>query len=630
MKRSDAAAVGGLLHDVGKVIFRAGVDGRNHSVSGRDWLASFVPEDTERDLLDCVMFHHGRDIGGAKLAPDSPAYAVYIADNIAAGADRRERSEETEGDSGQLFRRDIPLDTVFNLMWGGHGDMAYAPDDLGSSANYPDKRTVLSSDVYKDKARKLKDEISSISLDADYINSLLAIMENILSFVPSSTSVKEVSDISLFDHSKITAAAAAAICLYLEANGREDFRAELLQNEHEFMAEKAFLMFSCDFSGIQKFIYNIASKNALKSLRSRSFVLEMLMEYLMDELIERCCVSRANLIYTGGGHSYLLLPNTDETKEALKVFERSVNRWLMDEFEASLYVACAWCECSGDDLCNRPSEAAPYPAIYRELSREIAAKKLHRYSPDELRSLNGRKVDGARECRICGRADDLAGDGDICSWCDMFAKISETLLRRDMFAVVVDEALEKAPMVRMPNVFGDGARYLAFVSHDTVVELHKSLLARRVYSKNMPHTGMNYSTNLYMGDYVQSKYMDDLAANSEGIKRIAILRADVDNLGLAFTSGFERLGSGDKDVYKTLSRSAAFSRQMSLFFKYHINSILSGKDDGISYLKLADTEGERGKNALIVYSGGDDIFLVGAWDDIIEAAVDIRSAFRKF
>ena len=32
----------------------------------------------------------------------------------------------------------------------------------------------------------------------------------------------------------------------------------------------------------------------------------------------------------------------------------------------------------------------------------------------------------------------------------------------------------------------------------------------------------------------------------------------------------------------------------------------------------------------IVYSGGDDVFLVGAWNDIIEAAVRIQQAFEEF
>lgn len=34
------------------------------------------------------------------------------------------------------------------------------------------------------------------------------------------------------------------------------------------------------------------------------------MEHYLDELLAGCGVSRANLIYSGGGHCYVLLPNT--------------------------------------------------------------------------------------------------------------------------------------------------------------------------------------------------------------------------------------------------------------------------------------------------------------------------------
>jgi CRISPR-associated protein Csm1 len=59
-------------------------------------------------------------------------------------------------------------------------------------------------------------------------------------------------------------------------------------------------MFSCDISGIQKFIYTISSKGALKGLRSRSFYLEMLLQHVIDCLLDKCGLSRANLIYSGG------------------------------------------------------------------------------------------------------------------------------------------------------------------------------------------------------------------------------------------------------------------------------------------------------------------------------------------
>lgn len=40
--------------------------------------------------------------------------------------------------------------------------------------------------------------------------------------------------------------------------------------------------------------------------------------------------------------------------------------------------------------------------------------------------------------------------------------------------------------------------------------------------------------------------------------------------------------------------------------------------------------GGKKRQATIVYSGGDDVFIVGAWNDIIELSVDLRRKFEQY
>lgn len=82
----------------------------------------------------------------------------------------------------------------------------------------------------------------------------------------------------------------------------------LLDTPAELRREPAFLLYTADFSRIQRFIYTVHTESALRSLRSRSFFLELLMEHYMDELLDSCGLTRTNIIYSGGGHCYLLLP----------------------------------------------------------------------------------------------------------------------------------------------------------------------------------------------------------------------------------------------------------------------------------------------------------------------------------
>ena len=93
-------------------------------------------------------------------------------------------------------------------------------------------------------------------------------------------------------------------------------------------------------------------------------------------------------------------------------------------------------------------------------------------------------------------------------------------------------------------------------------------------------------------------------------------------MGNTFVNGFKRKND---DRYATLTRSAVLSRQLSLFFKGYINKLLNNPEK--RYL----TDGENQPLAVtIVYSGGDDVFLVGAWDSVVDAFINLRSALQKF
>jgi CRISPR-associated protein Csm1 len=133
----------------------------------------------------------------------------------------------------------------------------------------------------------------------------------------------------------------------------------------------------------------------------------------------------------------------------------------------------------------------------------------------------------------------------------------------------------------------------------------------RFYGKNAFYVGKDLATKLWVGDYCKEKDILKYAKHySEGIERIGVLRMDVDNLGQAFTSGF----AYDGGKYNTLSRTAVFSRHLSLFFKRDLNILLR----------------ESKRASTIIYSGGDDLFLLGAWDGIVETALEINDAFRKY
>ena len=607
---------GGLLHDTGKAVYRAGRQRGSHSEQGYQFLHGVLPGAGWAPALDCVRYHHAAALrGAAKTLPaDSPAYIVYLADDLSAAADRR----EVEGESSS-FRRDLPLDSVFTHLNGSHPGWMMPAQPQDGSLKLPRPQQPLSASVYADAVRKLSECLPDLQPQPEWINSLLGLLETQFSCFPSSTFTGESPDVSLFDHAKTTAAIAACISEYVQANSITDLRKALFEQEKDFCQKGAFLLYTADFSRIQKFLYTVHTENALRSLRSRSFFLELLMEHYLDELLAGCGVSRANLIYSGGGHCYVLLPNTAAVAETLTRWNRQFNRWLQQQFGTQLFLANAWTPCSGNDLTNTPAEKSPYKELFRRVNRLLEQHKFHRYTAEDLRQLNSTAAypDG-RECKVCGTSANLKDD--LCPWCKLFVDLSIKIQNKRV--LVVSRQPSAADDCTLPTLDGSSA-YLTTTDRAAAQKrLSSGEPVLWVYTKNTPYSPLPSTTNLYVDDYSDNNSTEELAGQSEGVRRIAVCRMDVDNLGHAFISGFEQENEKDpvkRMHYVTLSRTSAFSRQMSLFFKGYINPILSGEFEHCRALQVA-----------VVYSGGDDVFLVGAWTDVLEGARRIREALRRY
>lgn len=628
------ATAGGLLHDIGKIIFRAQhLDGRAHPKSGYEAIKLILDQP---EILHSIRYHHKKDILQSKISDDDMAFLVYIADNIASGADRR--SDEEEQAKG--FDKAMPLENIYNLMNQNNARLVHEQGSMDKTGgiSFPqesEQTPPYTAAKYNALYQALYSGLKQIEYTPQYVDSLLALLESYMTYVPSSTNRQEVADISLYDHSKITAAIAACLYLYLREAERNDYREVLFKQEKQFMDEKAFLMFSCDLSGIQSFIYTTSGEGALKTLRARSLYLEVLLEHVADELLQKVGLSRANLIYTGGGHAYLLLPNTTETQRNLTESTRCINHWFIKHFDNDLYLATAWQPCSGNDLMNKGQTKDAYQQIFRSLSQQLSAKKLSRYTIEELTMLNQQDhAEDRRECKECKRSAALMEE-DICSFCSNVKSISAQLIKGEGYFAVLREPITKHGVLPLPNIEGEDV-YLQIMDEKMMREnLHKQQTIR-FYSKNKLVTGRTMATNIWMGDYhVRNEHaaatFEHLAQSSQGIKRIGVLRADVDNLGQAFVSGFLRPEEAEPAKYLTISRTATFSRSLSLFFKYHLNAILAGTAhlpfDAFSLDGAPKTEPRQ---VNIIYSGGDDLFLVGAWQEIIECAIDIQKAFALY
>lgn len=508
------------------------------------------------------------------------------------------------------------LMSVFNILNENSDCGRYEAKYLSHAdgINYPTREEIFKNLKYYELAEnKIEEKLKDFELSKENIYSLYQMLERYLTYIPHKNFKNEVSDISLFDHIKMATAFSSCVYDYFKEKNISDY--SVLSEDKKYLKEDMFYLYGFDFSGIQDFIYDIAYDGALKSLRTRSFYLEILLEDVIDNLFERLDLFRANLLYSGGGHCYLILPNTKFVKEEVEKLKGEVNSWLLDIYKDKLYLSGGGEICSAETFSGGNSKK--YEELFRSISNKISENKLHRYSAEDLKKLNFEEIPaGERECRICKRVDNLieTKNGLVCETCTEIQTFSKEVLISRSF--VVQKKLENPLFNSLPLPFGE--ELISARSEFDFARKAKSRNFVRGYSKNDAKIEEFVSTGLWIGDYSFDENLNSFSKDSKGINRLGVIRADVDNLGQAFVNGFSK-------EERTLTRSAVFSRNMSLFFKYHINYIL-----GNGEFSLKDEKFPIKRKAMIVYSGGDDLFVVGAWDDIIGFSIDLVNSLKRF
>ena len=694
--------IGALLHDVGKIVRRAGVSSKRHSIAGVDYLEKEELLDVEKykEIYDMIKYHHNEEINekmkeNEKLDDDSLAYIVYEADNIASGVDRVNYDDKISGEGKKIKITGIeglPLNLIFNRLNVQKNDVEKNFKFLTynrHSFNMPKKENIdekkLEKEEYLDVLKQLKKDLEELKqkniLTPEKLNSIL---EESCIYFPSSSYV-DYPDVPYYDHVKLTAAVASCMYFYDKEkesdsiNYKDKYFKKSQKKERE---EPKFLFVSGEFTGIQNFIYTITSKMAMKSLRGRSFYLELLIEHIIDEILEALELSRVNLVYSAGSQFYMLLPNIPETVKVLEEYKNIINDFLLKELGTSVYYEISYTETNAEEIGNGLSEKTKkenkLKEIFKRNSIDTSRKKLNRYSQEQLEKLfnensNLNKIhNNTKECVICKKSEkeeiliknsqnESNGNIEICDSCKNYIKLGRDIsksfhLKGKRAFFVEKNCSENSDKLKFPK-YPKGVVEIIFKYFESFEKEKESENFYRFYSINDDYLGKGNSRNIKVGNYnVESSKKDnlieftELVKKSKGIERLAVLRADIDNLGTLFQTGFEDKEyintDGEKEPYRFVrfSKTVVLSRYLSDFFKRTINLILERKNLNLEKNELfkeycnviterieeKEKSKTEGRDIVLVYSGGDDVFAIGTWNDIIEFSVDLRTAFKEF
>ncbi len=596
-------AIGVLLSGIGEVAHRAGRSGTVGELAAGIVERAF--EDTGHrdpgwtDSLRASIASQLHCWGAGTKVADSESCDLAV--SIAAFARKVAlNGGNVEVSSVNATSGDVELRKIFNKLNGTDNDVTIPHDPYGEILG------------------RLESGLTELAKRQPSVDTARSLIESELSCIPASTNLQGLTDVSLGDF--LVAASCIAVCCndYLADQdvgiGNVADAQKWLASD-EALDSNMLLLFSCDMSGIQSFIYDISGSGALRQLRARSLYLELMLEVVADYVLDACGMNRVCLQYTGGGHAYLLFPNTRKTKEALEEASNSLREWFLEQFQTDLYLACAWTECSASSLMNRGADGS-YPITYKRLSQKLSDAKSSRYTAAQIARLNALDDGTAgRECTECRRVDRKINEDGKCSLCAALGSMAHKAINNDFF-VLADITRDGETRYGLPMPIGCE---LFFCDADGVMQIENKT---RIYAKGrLGLDGVGALVNvpvvpILVADYCADMEREGISTYSGksttldgdlGIERLGILRADVDNLGTAFTQGLP----ADRVCF---SRMATLSRSLSRFFKYDVNELLN----------------EKGYSAQVIYSGGDDLFIVGNWSDIIAVGMEIRSSLREY
>ena len=555
----------------------------------------------KQDLLN--DFHLLQDELVADYAP-----IIDEAESLASGIYNQERSI------------DIPATSMTSML-------AFIGNSECGMFHYTPKVVSLTKDCFPKKGKEqkagethfvnqLQANIKNLQKDNPHVlaDNLLQLLYRYASFIPANG---QSPDVSLYDQTRV--ASAIGICLY-----------DTLK-EQPLNPEKPMLLIGADFSGIQSYIYQIVSKHAGKNLKGRSFYLRLLSDAVLGCLIKRLNLYNANIIYDSGGCFYLLAPNTRTVKDAFEDAVGYIEKQMFQYHQTSLYVAIECIEVSREEIGNH-SSANGLSNIWQALFAKRDRKKQNRFGhlieANYSDFFSPKDVDGKKRDAITGndfsKDDEVVkfnGDQLISRLNDQQIKLGKALKECDCIAVTESEAsCWKEHVSIQPAYIGRYYYLLSFKDVRNNVEFIKEhaedisirLLNGRhgdcdyILPSDMTHCVVDLE--FYGGNTFNGNTFEEMCDN-DNLSRLGVLRMDVDNLGSVFQSGIPKEKA-------SLTRYAALSRSFDYFFSGYINNIVLRE--------------ENAEKSFIVYSGGDDLFIVGEWNTVIRIAKTIREDFREY
>ena len=464
--------------------------------------------------------------------------------------------------------------------------------------------------------------------------------------IPSATAFGVKPDVSLYDHSKTTAALATALWRWHEAVGKTDLDAASSLRNRSDWDEKKLLLIQGDFFGIQDFIFSEGGQTnraAARLLRGRSFQVALFSELAALRVLEVCQLPPTSQIINAAGKFLIVAPNTDEVKARIGALRDELNAWFLQHSFGL----------SGLGLVAKPTACndllkGQFGTLISQLFADLERAKLQRFS---LTGNSNPVMDATWPNGVCPYNGKLPADeqGSAPISRDQI-KLGTALARADRLLILRNgENLRDQTVTKLEvAIFG---YHIAFTRDEEISgkfgPLAQSGTLVRCWDFSLPTSlkttlwngYARRNINAYVPRFTEAdawgsdkygrwesevdfdprfdvgKTLNHIACEDREPRRdregwqgqvaLMTLKGDVDDLGQIFQKGLTE---------PTFAKMAAMSRQMNAFFAVWLPAY------------CATTYPET----YTVFAGGDDFFLIGPWRSTQKLAADMADAFKVY
>lgn len=369
------------------------------------------------------------------------------------------------------------------------------------------------------------------------------------------------------------------------------------------------LLISGDFWGIQKFIFDgVTTSKASKILRSRSAMVQLITYAVVDRITKAFDGSEALLF--GAGKFMVLAKN--ENRDRIKEIQQELDSYFLKNFFGQNGFIISSSTTTKEKLLNQKEMEEDLLA----LGADNDDKKLNKFDllnvkDEDIRidPFENATVHDNNSCKFCNKqiVDESLGE-ESCEICFNEINLGKKLTTHNYLNIIQfgrrskEKKIQKN-MIKIINL-GKKSYYARFSNHKNHFSWGKTFdISINPYDGEIDKWSLN--------SYVPKGEYDSIRTFSEYIKKdgkvvssgLMALKADIDKLGDTFRELY-------KEDFRKFNR---LSREVEFFFSDYITSLVAKRE-----------------NVYTVFAGGDDLFLIGEYKEIVGLAKEIRDEFYKF